>query len=91
MSGGKFDYLQYKMGETADQIESMLEDYKKEYSQMTVNKFEKTVRCLRWAAIALHRTDWLLSGDDGEEVFHKRWEEDFHKLWEDRQLCTPSE
>ncbi len=85
MSGGSFNYVQDKITDAADRLESMMDVYKTEYSQMTVDKFEKTVRCLRWAAIAITRTDWLLSGDDGENTFHARWEEDFHKLWEDRQ------
>jgi hypothetical protein len=27
-----------------------------------------------------HRVDWLVSGDDGEESFMKRFDEDLNKL-----------
>ena len=28
----------------------------------------------------LHRIDWLVSGDDGEDTFHARWKEDMAAL-----------
>jgi hypothetical protein len=32
------------------------------------------------AAKILHRIDWLVSGDDGEDSFLRRWDEDVSPL-----------
>lgn len=77
MSGGAFEYDQYKIGEIAANIDVYLGSG---YSPETLAKFEEAVRTLRRAEIMANRIDWLLSGDDGEESFHKRWDEDLKRL-----------
>lgn len=42
-----------------------------EYSKETIREFKKGLNILRKAVIYAQRIDWLLSGDDGEESFHK--------------------
>ena len=42
----------------------------------TLIEFKKAVEVLRLAAIYVHRIDWMLSGDDGEDNFHERLAED---------------
>lgn len=84
MSGGTFDYKQYKIGEIADIIERVVNklpideesDYIFEFSPETIAEFRKAVKLLRIAEIYAQRVDWLLAGDDGEDNFHKR-------LWQD--------
>ena len=83
MSGGYFDYMQDRINHAADEVEKYIQkcesaerdeyDYKPEYSAETVEKFRECERALRRAAAMLQRVDWLASGDDGEECFHKRW------------------
>lgn len=114
MSGGHFDYQQYKIREIADSIDEYVngrefdeetlqwmehrrgwieddtwkyikenhhtEPNKYEYSPETIAEFKKAYEILRIAEIYAQRIDWLLSGDDSEESFHKRLKEDLEKL-----------
>ena len=77
MSGGHFDYAQYKIGDIADSIEQLIynnnsEDSDGRYSDETISEFRTAVRLLKRAEIYAQRIDWLVSGDDGEDSFHKR-------------------
>ena len=113
MSGGHFDYNQYRIDDIADSIEdyiyghpleedieyyiedNWLENEEKEYviknkhtlpnryeySEETLEEFKKGLDILRKASIYAQRIDWLLSGDDGEESFHKRLKEDLEKYY----------
>lgn len=83
MSGGHFDYDQYKIGYIAESIRSLidkndLEEYP--YSNKTIIKFNEAICILKRAEVYVQRVDWLVSGDDGEETFHKRLKEDLSKL-----------
>ena len=114
MSGGHFDYNQYRINDIADSIEdyiyghpleeedieyyiedNWLENEEKEYviknkhilpnrygySEETLEEFKKGLDILRKASIYAQRIDWLFSGDDGEESFHKRLKEDLEKYY----------
>jgi hypothetical protein len=50
------------------------------YNPETIEKFKLAVDSLRIAATMAQRIDWLVSGDDGEESFHRRWDEELEKL-----------
>jgi len=88
MSGGHFDYDQFKIGKIAMQIEHLiyhnddeeLDDYGyrkyQKYSPETVTKFKDTVSLMNLAQIYATRIDWLVSGDDSEESFYTRLKED---------------
>lgn len=52
-----------------------------EYNEETIEEFKKGLDILRKASIYAQRIDWLLSGDDGEESFHKRLKEDLEKYY----------
>jgi hypothetical protein len=101
MSGGYFDYNQYRIDEIADTLERIItavvnkdlpskEDYSndsswaKNYlaqsSPETLEEFKNALRTLKRAAVYAQRIDWFLSGDDGEENFHKRLKEDLEDL-----------
>lgn len=90
MSGGFFDYKQYQIDQSADELQSYIDiylcdhtddsSYKPEFSSETWLKFAECIILLRKAAILLHRIDWLISGDDSEETFHKRLEEDLQNI-----------
>ena len=87
MSGGRFDYDQYKIGYISEAIEKEIEnngkkkdrkdfsfedDYYPEYKPETIERFKEAIKYLKIAQVYAHRIDWFLSGDDGEESFHKR-------------------
>ena len=89
MSGGYFQYVQYSITTAAEEVaelihevENAVEDewgYKCEYEPETVEKFRECEKLLKKAAIYLHRVDWLVSGDDGEDDFYRRLKEDLEK------------
>lgn len=92
MSGGYFDYKQYSIGCIADEIEELisknwdetLDEYGDPvghfYSDETIAEFHQGLRYLRLARIYAQRIDWLVSGDDGEESFHRHLEEELDEM-----------
>lgn len=50
------------------------------FSNETIKEFKKGLSILRKAYIYTQRIDWLMSGDDGEEDFHRRLKEDLEEL-----------
>ena len=92
MSGGHFDYAQYKIGEIADQVEQLIRNeestevntygdpVKKNWSKDTLDAFVEAVFLLRLAEIYAQRIDWLVSGDDSEESFKKRLGKELHEI-----------
>lgn len=92
MSGGHFGYDQYKISQIADEIEELIDEndstelgrYGDEkgyhFTPETIAKFKEAVATLRKAHVMAQRVDYLVSGDDGEESFHHRWQEEIDKL-----------
>ena len=84
MSGGHFDYLQYRIDEAAEKLGELIErienpipdEWNYELSKETIDKFKECYTMLSVGGKMLHRIDWLVSGDDGEQCFHKRLKED---------------
>jgi hypothetical protein len=50
------------------------------YSPETIAEFEKAVTVLKLAYVYTQRIDWLISGDDGEDSFHKRLQAQIKEL-----------
>ncbi|MEW6095060.1 MAG: hypothetical protein AB1567_00845 [bacterium] len=94
MSGGHFDYQQFRLEEIATEIQKLidnndsdlLDEYSnlvgRHYSPETIEKFKEAVRLLAIAEIYVTRIDYLLSGDDNEESFHRRLKEDLKEVIE---------
>jgi len=92
MSGGAFDYNQYKIGYIADEVEQLIRENGKHeideygdnvghfYSEETIEKFMEAEKTLRRAQVMAQRIDWLVCGDDGEDSFHRRWHEELQKI-----------
>ena len=100
MSGGRFNYEQYRFEQYIDDIQKEVDNSGKEipikersfdnewyekypedkyyttYTDETIKEFKQAIEYLKKAKIYLHRVDWFLSGDDGEESFHKRLKEE---------------
>lgn len=88
MSGGYFNYDQYRLNDIASAIEELikqnddtsLNEYGdprgRGYTPETIEKFRETVHELRRSEEMAQRIDWLVSDDDSQESFHRRWKEE---------------
>lgn len=79
MSGGHFDYDQYRINEIACQLKEDILFMKDKYEENTIKEFKEAYKLLKKAAVYVERIDYLLSGDDGEDNFHERLAEDLGK------------
>ncbi len=92
MSGGFFDYDQYRINGIIDAVEGVLDKHEHPGADddgwnplagstpETVEAFQQGLHTLRQAAIYAQRFDWFLSGDDGEEAFLRRLKNDLDLL-----------
>jgi len=92
MSGGHFQYKQWEIGNIADEVEQIILDndsqemdewgYRKGYgySPETIEEFKRALLILRQAHVYVQRIDWLVSGDDGEDSFHRRLKIELEKV-----------
>ena len=85
MSGGHFNYAQYEIAMIADDLEGLIlnnddETEGRGFTPETIAEFRRGLQVLREARIYAHRIDWLVSGDDGEEQFHKRLKDELRSL-----------
>ncbi len=88
MSGGFFNYNYFHLDDIADMIQVIIDhndcvekdewgnDIGRHYPPEIIEKFKKVVELLRKCRDAAHITDYLLSGDYGEETFLEEWEKD---------------
>ena len=76
MSGGHFDYHQYRIREIAESVEDIIQNY--EYPPEVLEKIKEGLDALKKAEIYAQRIDWLVSGDDGPETFLERLKEDLN-------------
>ena len=88
MSGGHFDYEQYKISMIADIVEELIVSNEDEtldewgtrrgyfFRKEVIDEFKRGLDLLRKAAVYAQRIDWLVSGDDGEDSFLERLKED---------------
>lgn len=50
------------------------------YTEETLSEFRKAIEVLKQAEVYAQLIDWIVSGDDGEESFHKMLKDDLEKL-----------
>ena len=86
MSGEYFDYKQYRIEDIAVEIDEAIELNDDEtlnecgqrrgngYPPEIIEKFREAAHTLRQAAEMAQRVDCLLSGDDDESSFLRRWD-----------------
>jgi hypothetical protein len=95
MSGGYFEYNQYKLEVMAEEIESLIENNNKAHTNIygeikearyldseIIEKFKEAAYNLRRTRDMVQRIDWLLSSDDSEQSFKKGWEKEIPISWE---------
>lgn len=87
MSGGHFNYEQFRLESMHEELQELvknnddntLNDFGDKkglfFSLKTVRRFEQAAVLVKLAQHFVHRVDWLVSGDDGEETFHERLKE----------------
>lgn len=75
MSGGYWDYFQYRISSVLEEIELNETEEYCDYADL-----ERDINILKHhlelAKIYMHRLDWLISADDGVESYHTRLKED---------------
>jgi hypothetical protein len=93
MSGGYFDYNQYRLNDISDEIDrlvsknnSTLENEWGEcegafVSDNTIEKFKEISMLLKKCSAMVQRIDWLICGDDSEESFEERWEKEVEEIY----------
>ena len=89
MSGGYFGNQQYRIEDTAFEIDELIAVNDSEtldrfgerigngFPPEIIEKFEETVITLRMVAEMVKRIDYLVSGDDGQDTFLRMWNEIF--------------
>lgn len=92
MSGGHFDYQQFRIGDIAESIQELIDTNDSQelddfgspigrgYDPEVIEKFRRAVEILKQAQVYAHRIDWLVSGDDGEDNFLSRLQADLEEL-----------
>lgn len=80
MSGGFFDYYESRISEYAEKLGVEIKYSKNRYAKGTIKEFQKCLKYMQLAELYMHHVDWLLSGDNGEDSFHKYLAEDLAKL-----------
>ena len=84
MSGGHFNYDQYRILQMSEDIDTLVRNnnkpdedgYVHSFSPEVLVKFQEAVATLKEAHAMVQRVDWLVSGDDGEDSFLERWKEE---------------
>jgi len=91
MSGGHFEYSQYRVREIAEDIDRLIATnddtttnewgYRNGYGYPPeiIDRFKEAAHTLERAADMAQRVDWLVSGDDGPECFMSRWDKEVRK------------
>lgn len=80
MSGGHFDYDNYRLTEIADSLDSLVltnskkdeYGYSRDYPPEILDIFKKAEQDCRQLERILHEIDYLVCGDTGEETFLER-------------------
>ena len=80
MSGGRFNYMQYNIQDIIEELEMLDLDELEEVDAITQSNYFALIAELKKCQVHMQRLDWLLSGDDGQETYHKRLADDLEKL-----------
>jgi len=77
MSGGHFDYIQFRITDPIQELEDLARE---EWPEDVRKDMLLCVQLLREASIRLHRIDYLVCDDDGVDTYRKRLAEDLSDL-----------
>lgn len=87
MSGGHFDYLQFRLNDIAVMIKDLINGNNivnkygnsRNYKPKTILQFQNAIYHLEIAQAYAHRIDMLVSNDDCEDNFHIILQQDLSK------------
>ena len=80
MSDGFFNYEEYSIQFLIEEMERLINENTRNYSENTIRQFQHTLDLLELTRVYIRRVDYLLSGDDNEEDFHARLKVALKKL-----------
>lgn len=80
MSGGFFDYYDSRLTEYIEKLGIEIKFSKNRYTKESIKELQKCLKLMQTTQVYMHRVDWFLSNDDGEENFHKLLAEDLEKI-----------
>jgi len=85
MSGGHFDYNQYRINDIADKLRVRIAIARTKpshygYSDKFLEEMIKGYNMAMETAARIHRIDWVLSGDDGDDTYVEALSEDISKI-----------
>ena len=80
MSGGIWNYEQYSVQTAIEELEQLPSNELEELDAITQSNYYALLAELKKCYVHTQRLDWLLSGNDGQETYHKRLTEDLAKL-----------
>ena len=90
MSGGHFNYDQFRIAVISEGVRELIDENDSNeyynYSPETVAEFKKALYYLEMARLYAHRIDWLVSGDDGEDTFHRLMEVEKKMIGEENEF-----
>ena len=98
MSGGHWDYVQYRLTDVIDELKGIVSGEIKttdwstgeevlerdNYTQVTLEAFKRATKAIEIAQTHIQRIDWLLSGDDSEESYYRRLHTELEKFEYDK-------
>ena len=77
MSGGHFEYNQFRIDDITDEIDELIEanntPKRENYPPEVIERFKVASKTLKVARKMAHEIDWLVCGDTGTDSFIKRW------------------
>ena len=80
MSGGQFDYVQFRFCEIVETIRSTIANNDgtdgEHLPPDIIARLAETADQVELAEKMVTRVDWLLSGDNGVDCFRRRWEQE---------------
>lgn len=80
MSGGFFDHYDTGLSYCMEKLATEIKFSKNRYCTETIKKMQQCLNYIKLAELYMHHVDWLLSGDNDEDSFHKYLAEDLAKL-----------
>jgi len=88
MSGGRFDYDQYKLQSLSEDIQEIIERNNPlnpgdRHSPEIIARYKEAAYNLERTYQMVQRIDWLESQDDGPESFMERWDAEVPPTWEE--------
>ena len=78
MSGGYFEYQQYRFNDVANDIDRLIA--KNDFDKDIMDKFKETSHWCKRCAEMVQRIDWLVECDDSEESFLRRWDKEVRSV-----------